>query len=184
MDITEVLQFVDRLVEKQTGEHLNNLQKEIIQGLWQGKTYQEISESGANGYNENYIGDTSRQLFKVLSEQLDEDIKKSNFCWTIERAINSPHFVALVNRNITYCPYHDRVATDDTISHPEHPKSAIKYHDLILAPKIRKFCDRTTEISTLSHWLCDQNIPLISVVGRAGIGKTSLVKRWIDLNLE
>ncbi|MDJ1181408.1 NB-ARC domain-containing protein [Roseofilum sp. BLCC_M91] len=180
-----MLQFVDRLVEKQTGEHLNNLQKEIIQGLWQGKTYQEISESGANGYNENYIGDTSRQLFKVLSEQLDEDIKKSNFCWTIERIINSPQsLVGVVNQNITWCPYHDRAVTNDKITSPELAKSATKYHDLSLAPKIRKFCDRTTELSILSNWLCNQNMPLISVVGRAGIGKTSLVKRWIDLNLE
>jgi hypothetical protein len=98
MTITEVLQFVDRLVEKETGEHLDDLQKEIIQGLWQGKTYKEISENIPNGYNENYIGDVSRQLFKTLSKQLGDEVNKYNFCWTIERVINSPQsLVGLFN---------------------------------------------------------------------------------------
>ena len=72
---------------------------------------------------------------------------------------------------------HNRAVTEEP-----KPSSSKPYHDLTLAPKIGKFYDRTTELNTLSHWLCDQHIPLVSVVGIAGIGKTSLVKRWIDLN--
>lgn len=66
------------------------------------------------------------------------------------------------------------------------PNDDIKanYHDLHLAPKIIKFCDRTQELKTLSNWIFNQNIPLISVLGLPGIGKTSLVKRFIDLNID
>lgn len=189
MTITEVLQFVDRLVEKETGTHLDDLQKEVIQGIWQGKTYKEISENIANGYNENYIGDTSRKLFKILSKQVGEDVNKSNFCWTIERVINSPQFVVLFNGNINYCPYRDRADPEDAIASPEttNPTNKyqnVKYQDLTLAPKIRQFCDRTSELSTLSQELCDRPTALISVLGIAGIGKTTLVKRFVDLNLE
>jgi hypothetical protein len=189
MTITEVLQFVDRLVEKETGEHLDDLQKEVIQGIWQGKTYKEISENIANGYNENYIGDTSRKLFKILSKQVGEDVNKSNFCWTLERAVNSTQFVGLFNGNITYCPYRDRENTQDAIASPEttNPTNKyqnLKYHDLTLAPTIRQFCDRTSELNTLSQWLCDRHTSLISVLGIAGIGKTALVKQFIDLHLE
>ncbi|MDJ1174738.1 NB-ARC domain-containing protein [Roseofilum capinflatum] len=180
MDVTEMLQFIDRLVENQTGKHLDDLQKNIVQGLWEGKTYQQMAEDIPGRYSENYIGDESRKLFKVLSDALGDEVKKANFCWTLERAVNSP-LVGLVNGDLTWCPHPDRQTTS---TEAPKPTATEPNHDLSLAPKIRTFCDRTTELSTLSDWLCNQNIPLISVVGIAGIGKTTLVKRWIDLNLE
>ncbi|QNH57062.1 NB-ARC domain-containing protein [Limnospira indica] len=182
MDITELLQFVDRLVSQQTGEHLDDLQKSIIQGLLTGKTYKDIAEDiGNDGYNENYIGDVSRKLFKILSQQLNEDIKKSNFCWTLERAINSQIFIN--NNNVTLCPYYpngNSEQEEQAIATPQPPPPQKICHDLTMAPKIWKFGDRTDEIDTLSRWLIDESIPLISVVGIAGIGKTTLVKKLVD----
>ncbi|MDT9233078.1 MULTISPECIES: NB-ARC domain-containing protein [Limnospira] len=183
MDITELLQFVDRLVSQQTGEHLDDLQKSIIQGLLTGKTYKDIAEDiGNDGYNENYIGDVSRKLFKILSQQLNEDIKKSNFCWTLERAINSQIF-GFNNNNVTLCPYYpngNSEQEEQAIATPQPPPPQKICHDLTMAPKIWKFGDRTDEIDTLSRWLIDESIPLISVVGIAGIGKTTLVKKLVD----
>lgn len=181
MTITEILQFVDRIVEKQTGEHLDDLQKTVIQGVWQGKTYNQIADEC--GYDKNYVGDVSRKLFKILSEQLNEDINKSNFSWTLERAINSPQFVVGVNTNITYCPFYPPADPNQFINKEEKTTKNTSYHDLTLAPKITHFYDRTTELQTLSHWLTAQNSRLISVLGLSGIGKTTLVKRFIDLNL-
>ncbi|NTW21849.1 MAG: AAA family ATPase, partial [Nostocales cyanobacterium W4_Combined_metabat2_030] len=181
MTITEILQFVDRLVEKQTSEHLDDLQKDVIQGVWQGKTYNQIADEF--GYDKNYVGDVSRKLFKVLSEQLNEDINKSNFSWTIERAKNS-QFVGLVNGNITYCPFYPPADTNQPINKEEKTTKTTNYHDLALAPKITHFCDRTLELQTLSHWITTQNPRLISVLGLSGIGKTTLVKQFLDLNLQ
>lgn len=188
MTITEVLQFVDRLVEKQTGEHLDDLEKAVVKGIWQGKTYCEIADEC--GYDsKNYIGDVSRKLFKILSEQLNENIDKSNFCWTIERfinsesVINSAQFVG-VNTNITYCPFYAPPNTNQSINKEEKKTKSTSYHDLTLAPKITHFYDRTLELQTLSHWLTTQNPRLISVLGLSGIGKTTLVKQFVDLNLQ
>ena len=181
MTITEILQFVDRLVNKQTGEHLDDLQKTVIQGLWQGKTYNQIADEC--GYDKNYVGDVSRKLFKILSEQLNEDINKSNFSWTLERVINSPHFVG-VNTNITYCPFYPTADRNQPINKEEEITKNTRYHDLTLAPKIAHFCDRTLDLQTLSHWLTTQNPRLISVLGLSGIGKTTLVKHFVDLNLQ
>ncbi|HAX76643.1 MAG TPA: ATPase domain-containing protein [Cyanobacteria bacterium UBA11372] len=182
MTITEVLQYVDRLVKKQTGEHLDDLQKTVIQGLWQGKTYNQIADEC--GYDKNYVGDVSRKLFKILSEQLNEDINKYNFCWTLERVTNSHHFFALVNSKITWCPLYDQQDKNQSINKEEEITKNTRYHDLTLAPKIANFCDRTTELETLSHWLTTQNPRLISVLGLSGIGKTTLVKQFVDLNIQ
>lgn len=180
MTITEVLQLVDELVQKQTGEHLDDLQKTVVKGLWQGKTYSEIADEC--GYkSKNYIGDVSRKLFKILSEQLDENISRHNFSWTIERVINS-QFVGLVNSKINWCPNSPQADASQSIK--EKPSKNKGYHDLTLAPKITHFYDRTTELQTLSRWLIDQNVPLVSVLGLNGIGKTTVVKHFVDLNLQ
>jgi hypothetical protein len=184
MTITEVLQIVDRLVEKQTGEHLDDLEKAVVKGLWQGKTYSEIADEC--GYqSKNHIGDVSRKLFKILSEELDEDIKKSNFCWTIERLVNSfnltnssQQVLGLINTHINLCSNNPTDLSRNT----EETFNNKSYQDLSLAPKITHFYDRTLELQTLSHWLIDRNTRLISVLGLPGIGKTSLVKQFIDLN--
>ncbi|MEZ2227316.1 MAG: NB-ARC domain-containing protein [Microcoleus sp.] len=182
MSITEILQFVDRAVEKQTGEHLDDLEKAVVKGLWQGKTYSEIADEC--GYkSKNYIGDVSRKLFKILSEHLKEDVSRHNFSWTIERVINS-QFVGLVNSKINWCPNSPQANTNQSINDEEKPTKSTVYHDLTLAPKITSFYDRTTELQTLSHWLIDQNVHLVSVLGLSGIGKTTLVKQFVDLNLQ
>jgi hypothetical protein len=180
MNVTELLQFVDQVVQKQTGEHLDDLEKAILKGLWQGQTYNQIADE--SGYNsQNYIGDVSRKLFKTLSEQLGEDINKYNFCWTIERVINS-QFVGLVNTKISLCSNHPK--PDKNQSHEEKSTSQLFYHDLTIAPKITHFYGRETELQTLSHWLINQNTRLISILGLPGIGKTTLVKKFVDLNLQ
>jgi ABC-type cobalamin/Fe3+-siderophores transport system ATPase subunit len=180
MNVTELLQFVDQVVQKQTGEHLDDLEKAILKGLWQGQTYNQIADE--SGYNsQNYIGDVSRKLFKTLSEQLGEDINKYNFCWTIERVINS-QFVGLVNTKISLCSNHPK--TDKNQSHEEKSTSQSFYHDLTIAPKITHFYGRERELQTLSHFLINQNARLISVLGLPGIGKTTLIKRFVDLNLQ
>jgi hypothetical protein len=183
MTITEVLQLMDQLVQKKTGEHLDDLEKAVVQGLWQGKTYNQIADEC--GYDsKNYIGDISRKLFKVLSEQIGENVNKSNFSWTLERVTNSPQFVGLVNSKITWCPFSPQNDQNLSINNEDKIAESTGYHDLTIAPKITYFYDRTTELNTLSHWLIDQNTRLISILGLSGMGKTTLVKQFVDLNLQ
>ncbi|NET42196.1 NB-ARC domain-containing protein [Okeania sp. SIO2B3] len=182
MIITEVLQLVDRLVEKQTGKHLDDLEKSVVKGLWEGKTYSKIAEE--SGYkNSNYIGDVSRKLYKILSAQLEgENVNKYNFCWTIERVISSPQFVGLINTEITWCSNNRQLTEAEPVDHEEKKTENTTYQDLTLAPKIINFYSRETEIQTLSNWLTNQNIRLISVLGISGIGKSTLVRHFIYLN--
>ncbi|MFO5492574.1 MAG: NB-ARC domain-containing protein, partial [Cuspidothrix sp.] len=68
--------------------------------------------------------------------------------------------------------------------HNNTEKSKSSYHDLTLSPKIMRFYGRKTELECLSNWILNQNTHLISVLGLSGIGKTTLVKRFVDLNIQ
>ena len=179
MNVTKTLQFVDCLVVKKTGKHLDDLQKNIIPGLWEGKTYERMAQEIPGKYNDNYIGEVSRNLFRLLSEELNEEIKKTNFCWTLERVMNTRE-IDLVQSSVnnTHDRHHMTLEKEPSQLATARPK----YADLAQAPKIRKFCDRTIEMNTLSDWINWKKVSLISVLGLPGIGKSTLVKQWLDLN--
>ena len=177
MNVTEILQFADQLVFAQKGKHLDDLQKTVITGVYEGKTYDTIAEECHR--SESRVRSAGRRLWKILSESLGEDINKHNFCWTIERIADNK-FVSVGNNNINYCPNHSQKSSDK----PEDNITNKIYHDLTLAPQIINFCNRETELQTISKWILNQNIRLISVLGLSGIGKTALVRTFVDLNLE
>jgi hypothetical protein len=180
MTVTEILQFVDNLVFSKTDKHLDDLQKRIIEELFNGKTYRQIAN--IYDYDEGYIGDESRNLFKLLSDGLGEDINKSNFCWTIERVTNSK-IINFEKNHINWCS-HNQTSNHYQQQNNNTEKAKSAYHDLTLAPKITRFYGREQELDFSSNWILNQNTSLISVLGLSGIGKTTLVRRFIDLNLQ
>ncbi|MFM5997485.1 MAG: NB-ARC domain-containing protein [Dolichospermum sp.] len=180
MNVTEILQFVDHLVFTQTDKHLDDLQKKIIEELFNGKTYRQIAS--IYDYDEGYIGDESRKLFKMLSDGLGQEVNKSNFCWTIERVTNCSKIVSFENNNINCYSHHQKSNHYQEDHHPKQSKSS--YHDLTVSPKITRFYGREKELELIFKFIVNQNTHLISILGLPGIGKTSLVKRFVDLNLD
>ena len=191
MNVTEVLQFADELVFKQTGKHLNDSQEVVVKGVWEGKTYEEIADRSSR--SERHVRDVGYKLWQILSAQLGEDIQKSNFHSTLERLKSSRNshqnttqqVVHIgINSSINLYPngsqfnHHISGNTDDSLT----VKS--RYDDLTLAPQIINFYNRDSELKTLSNYIFKQNTHLISVLGLPGIGKTTLVKKFTDLNLE
>lgn len=179
MTITEILQFVDNLIFTETDQHLDDLQKRIVEELFKGKTYKQIAD--IYEYDEGYIGDESRKLFKFLSENLGENINKSNFAWTIERVVSSKIVNFNGNHNINCYSHHPN---SENQANNKDEKQKQYYHDLILSPRIIRFYGREKEIEYLSNCIFHENTPLISILGTSGIGKTTIVKRFIDLNLD
>jgi hypothetical protein len=55
MNVTEILQFVDGLVYQHTGKHLDDAQKAVVEGAYQGETYSEIGEN--NNFHTNHLSD-------------------------------------------------------------------------------------------------------------------------------
>ena len=185
MTVDEVVKFVDQMVFEKTGKHLDDIQTAVVEGTWKRETYDHI----AREYNlsSSHVGDVGSELWQLLSEILHEDIKKTNFCSTLERIyIKSSQMpnIYIGNNHFNF--------NSQTLNQPNkeddksniNTESKLSSYDLTLAPEIIKFYQRGTELQKLSDWIFKQNTRLISVSGLYGTGKTTLVKRFIDLNLQ
>ncbi|WP_009544996.1 tetratricopeptide repeat protein [Crocosphaera subtropica] len=73
-------QWLDQLILTKTGDDLTSLQKIIVEQVVQGYTYREIAD--AYGYTEGHIKDVGSQLWRLLSQVLEQRITKRN-CRTI-----------------------------------------------------------------------------------------------------
>lgn len=182
MNITEVLQLIDERLIERDKKPLNTIQKAIFEGSWQGQSYQEIG----NEYHrsETHIREEGAKLWKLLSDAFGEEIRKSNFRSTIERMKIKSSQIVEINQNFNFCSQIFNQLNKDDKNREINSQYSQTYHDLTLAPQIIDFYDRENELATISNWVFKQNTRLIAVLGLGGIGKTTLVKRFIDLNLE
>ena len=185
MNVTEVLQFADQLFFEQTGKHLDDSQEIVIKGVWDGKTYEAIADE----YNrsERHVRDIGYKLWQILSERLGEDVHKSNFRSTLERMYIKSSEFCQNNCNYSILNFGSQTFSNTPKdnrgkSTPNKNQSGSSYYDLTLAPTILQFYNREPELEKLSNWIFDQNTRLISVLGLSGIGKSHLVRKFIDLN--
>ncbi len=110
MDAEAALTWVDSLVLTKTGERLSQLQRTILQQVWQGRKYLEIAQY--YGYTEGHIKDISSQLWKLLSKELGEKITKINYRSVVERYLHS------CDRQITQIqPKNNFIGRTDAIAH-------------------------------------------------------------------
>jgi hypothetical protein len=187
MNITEVLQLIDERLIERDKKPLNTIQKAIFEGSWQGQSYQEIG----NEYHrsETHIREEGAKLWKLLSDAFGEEIRKSTFRSVLERvyikSLKNSNIYSINGNNNNLCTTENtRLSNENDLNSNNNSQSESIYHDLTLAPQIIDFYNRENELATISNWVFKQNTRLIAVLGLWGIGKTTLVKRFIDLNLE
>src|SRR4028119_1231782 len=99
MDIAEVLKLADELIFAKTGEHLDYLQKAILEGTFQGRTYPQIAEETHS--SEGHTRDIGSELWQIFSEALGEDITKRNFRARIEKVEFNNFLSATVKGDLT-----------------------------------------------------------------------------------
>jgi hypothetical protein len=172
MSINNIVEWAEDLVFTHTGEHLDDLQRAILREAFQGQKYAKIAQD--RSITEGHVRDSASQLWKILSDALGENIKKSNLRSTIERlhyaniSVGSKVHIG----DIKVCGNGSPV-----------PKSSKKEReppqiDLGLAPEVSCFYGRREELETLESWVsCSR---LILLLGLPGIGKTSLALKLID----
>jgi tetratricopeptide (TPR) repeat protein len=83
MNADTAITWIDRLVERETGKHLNDLQIFTIDRIWAGKKYIEIAEE--YHCTEGHVKDIAAALWQLLSQLLDERVTKTNLKSLLQR---------------------------------------------------------------------------------------------------
>jgi AAA+ ATPase superfamily predicted ATPase len=180
MDVEVILQLADELVFSKTGKHLEYLQEAILRGAIQDQKYSQIAEEFH--LSEGHIRDVASELWKILSDILDENVSKANVRYILKKG-NSYHVSSAIGRsfvginNVNFCSEKVRSPVSSQNSQTISQELHI---DLSNAPEIFSFFDRTAELTTLENWITEDHTRLIALLGINGIGKTSLALHLID----
>lgn len=163
-NLETAISVTDWLVVAKTGKHLNNLQAAIVQGVWTGKTYEDISRGTC--WSEPYIKTIGAALWELMSEILNERVGKKNFRFVIERrykdlsALKSTQFSAWLN------------ATTSTLPSLEFPDGPVKLTSTL-------YCDRPP-IESCCYEVIAQPGSLLRIRAPRQMGKTSLLIRILN----
>ena len=83
MNLKEMLNFADRIIFEKTGQHLDDLQEAILKGTLQHETYKHVAKDF--DCSESRVRNAASELWQLLSEELGENVSKSNFRSAMER---------------------------------------------------------------------------------------------------
>jgi tetratricopeptide (TPR) repeat protein len=151
MDFDAALLWIDSLVQSKTGDRLSELERIILEQVWKGRRYLEISEF--YGCTEGHAKDVGSDLWKLLSEVLGERITKKNLRVVLGQLIPS--------------------GNSEQILQP------LETADNLLRPNPTSFVGRLKAIAHLST-LAQQGVKLVVIQGEGGVGKTTLAQQYLQ----
>ena len=156
MGVEIVLKLADKLLFAATGKPLNDLQRTIVDQVWQGRKYFEIAD--AYGCTEGHVKDVAAELWHQLSQSLGEKVGKHSFRTAVERY--------LYTTRPQYQP--EPSIPDDQIAPLVPPPS-----------NDPNFIGREAAIAAIST-MVNQGQRLIVIQGEGGIGKTTLAQHYFQ----
>ncbi len=185
MNLKEALKLADHIVFEKTGQHLDDLQEAVLRGTLERETYKHIAKDF--DCSESSARNAGSELWRILSEELGEDVNKKNFCSAMERLQNSHvlNFAQNVSGSFNICG-EGRHPPNIPNSHPPNQEtsnrkqSQISHQDLSEMPDLGDFFDRTPELHTLTTWILQQHSRLITLTGITGIAKTTLAVQLVQ----
>jgi NB-ARC domain len=181
MNVAEVLKIADDIIFNSTRKYLDNLQRSIVQGVWEGKTYKHIADH--TNRSEGYIRDAAANLWQDISDAIGENVRKSNFKSVVERhqfSISPSHNWTdpLQVGNINFCS--DRATITRTLRNnlnSDRHKIGSKRGVGDDSPDLFPFYGRDLELNKLKQWIVKEKCKLIDIFGISGIGKTALISK-------
>ena len=184
MDVAEVLKIADYLMFESTSKYLDDLQKSIVQGVYEGKKYSKIAEE--SHCSEGHVTDMASNLWKALSDAIGEKVSKSNLKSAIERyqfsITSSFHWKDVVQiGDLNFCS--DFKNSD----RPENQNDAKLNNDLVKVqkdvgniPDLFPFYGRSSELNQFKQWVVKEHCRIVTIFGMSGIGKTALVRQLLE----
>jgi hypothetical protein len=155
MDAKQIIRGLKDWVKREKAIDLNlsDCQEAILEYSLQNIAY-------ANMENLNYAVDTIKnntgpELFQYLSQVTGRTVSKKNCLVTLSRLLGHPG------------------GEED----PEHNSLRL---DLLKPPTLQDFYGREQELSQLKTWIVTESRALVGVFGIPGIGKTQLLRKFVD----
>jgi hypothetical protein len=187
-NVEDVLEWADHLIFAQTGEHLTPIQEAILTGVWDRKKYPQI----AKDYNcsESHIKKEAAKLWEKLGEDLGEDLNKFNFRSKVEKKyrvsqVSNSGDCLLQEIDINICNQFIQNIKNQKPRSQSPPETSQTQNqstiiNLIEAPELTPFYNRTSELTTLKQWILEDHTRLITIYGLSGIGKSALTVKLIE----
>jgi len=164
MNWEEGLEILDGVVFKKINRHLKDVEVIILQGSWQGLSYDEIATN--EGYAAKYLRqDVGFKLWKLLSEALGEEVSKTNFRAAIERS--NFRNINILSTEVHHDSY-STIKNEFTLEYPEG-----------LVPLNSAFYIQRTPVEERCYETILQAGSLIRIKAPKQMGKTSLLDRII-----
>jgi NB-ARC domain len=189
MNLKEALKIADKIVFEKTDKHLDDLQAAVLRGTLERETYKQIAKDF--DCSESSVRKVGAELWEILSEELGEDVSKTNLRSAMQRfrVSNVSNFTQqnVIEQNIRgnfnicgegrYPPDISNSPNEET-SNSKQTKTL--HQDLSEMPELGDFYDRTPSLDTLTTWILQQHSHLITLTGISGIGKTSLAVQLVQ----
>jgi WD40 repeat protein len=156
MTFEEALQLADSAMFAKTGKHLNDVQRLVLLGTWQGQTYEEMADEHSHSA-QYFKTDVGPKLWKLLSQALGQSINKRNMRTALELLATRSPAASMLPPSIS------------PLSKPP-----IARQDWGEAPDVSIFYGRTAELELLEDWIVDRQCRVVALLGMGGMGKTSL----------
>jgi hypothetical protein len=138
MDSQRIVEIIDAHIFKQTKKHLDKIQLDILKSAFNGQKYSEL----ATHYDvtEGHIRDKASELWKMLSDVLGEEIKKSTVRSVVETFIIDNTSNKFVNSgevtNVTFCPNYQGFPNSNEI---KNKNSVTKENfDILIEEKLKE----------------------------------------------
>lgn len=187
----------DQVVSKNTGKYLSDIEMKVLQGSWEGKTYDEIAK--IYGYSAEYLNkDVGNKLWNKLSEALGEKVTKKNFKEALLRAGEeqrdtsaNTNAAPLVSPLVTELPFPEGSVALDSPFYVERPGIESLCYETIVKPgsliriKAPKMMGKTSLMTRILAHAANQNYQTVyldlSSVDRAILTNLDKFLRWICL---
>lgn len=182
-----MIKLADNIVFAKTGKHLDDLQEAVLCETLKGQKYRKIAED--LHCSPGYIRDVGSKLWKILSDEFGETVKKSNVRSIMDRyqfseISNFGNFNFVQKGNINVCTEpinYQKIPQHPPSSTVNSQKSDFKQQiDLRDAPNLTQFVARTEELANLNQWSLQERCRVILILGMSGIGKTAIARQLIE----
>ncbi len=170
MNLEEAVKTVKAAVFAHTQRPLSDAEEAVLQGAWEGRTYDKMAES--SDYAVNYLkNDIGPNFWKLLSGVVGERVTKSNLRAVLER--NQHQFAPLPEvKETPAAKPAPKVAS--TVAAKYYENRPGRHRDWGRAPDVSVFYDRASELALLKQWIVKDRCRWVGIIGMAGIGKTAL----------